>query len=133
MRATWKQSYPMPSSAAPLRLSDSAGRPARGLSSRSSSRIKCHSDHFVADGYVSRSHSAMEVRLLEEGGDALARLPVSIMRRPQSVLLGRPGSLNKTGSSVKLGDSAHVRPSFNFTTTYGTAFDPYANSSGRIY
>jgi len=133
MRAIWRQSYPMPSSAAPLRLSTaaaSAGSPVR--SSRRESRIKCHSDHFVGDGFVSRSHSAMELRLMEEGGDALARLPVAVTRRP---LAFTPNKQKRvlSGSSFRLGDAEHVRPSFNFTTTYGTAFDPHANSSGRIF
>jgi|NorSeaMetagenome_1021524.scaffolds.fasta_scaffold226049_1 hypothetical protein len=55
------------------------------------------------------------------------------MRRPQSQLAVRQKKEYMNGSSLKLGDKEHVRPSFNFTTTYATTFDPLANSSGRIF
>jgi len=131
VRAQWRQSYPKPASAAPLRLSHHGGRAIRDT--RRNSRVKNHSDHFHCDADVLRPHSSMELRLMEEAGDALARLPVAVMRRPQSQLAVRQKKEYMNGSSLKLGDKEHVRPSFNFTTTYATTFDPLANSSGRIF
>ena len=56
-----------------------------------------------------RPHSSMEIRLLEEAGNALARLPVSVTRRPAGEPVITPHEkVYKNESSIKIGDLPHV-------------------------
>jgi hypothetical protein len=51
----------------------------------------------------------MEIRLLEEAGNALARLPVSVTRRPVGEPVITPHEkVYKNESSIKIGDLGKV-------------------------